>query len=122
MPGERDVKSDFGPAHVFTTTSTTTVETETSTETATVAATNAADDDDASVVNTAQSVLSRKRRETFASSVVDKVGRHFVSELVLERVRQDQSGNYSCRPSNARAASVRLHLIDGEEIKPRIQL
>jgi len=51
---------------------------------------------------------SPRRKRRAANSL------HFVSDLTLESVRERRGGNYSCRPSNARSASVRLHLIDGE--------
>ena len=53
-------------------------------------------------------------RATMTSPSSSLVGRHFVAQLALESVRRDQSGNYSCSPSNASPVSVRLHLIDGE--------
>ena len=40
----------------------------------------------------------------------------FVATLSLRRVTREHRGNYSCSPSNAKAARVRLHVIDGERI------
>ena len=37
-----------------------------------------------------------------------------VSTLFIERVTGFHSGNYTCSPSNARAASVMVHVVDGE--------
>lgn len=34
--------------------------------------------------------------------------------LTLSEVRREQSGNYSCSPSNTKPVSVRLHIIDGK--------
>ena len=41
-------------------------------------------------------------------------GHTYVATLTLDGVRKSQSGNYSCSPSNTGTASVRLHVIDGE--------
>ena len=38
----------------------------------------------------------------------------FVATLSLRRVTKEHRGNYSCSPSNAKAARVRLHVIDGK--------
>lgn len=38
----------------------------------------------------------------------------FSSELVLPRARSDDSGNYTCVPSNAQAASISVHVIKSE--------
>lgn len=35
------------------------------------------------------------------------------STLTILKVRQEQSGNYTCMPSNLHAASVVLHVING---------
>ena len=37
----------------------------------------------------------------------------FEATLTLDEVTKERSGNYTCSPSNARSASVRLHIIDG---------
>ena len=39
---------------------------------------------------------------------------HFEASLSLNNVRREQSGNYSCSPSNTETVSVRLHVIDGK--------
>ena len=41
----------------------------------------------------------------------------FVATLSLRRVTKEHRGNYSCSPSNAKAARVRLHVIDGKRKK-----
>ena len=38
----------------------------------------------------------------------------FVATLSLRRVTREHRGNYSCSPSNAKPARVRLHVIDGK--------
>ena len=40
----------------------------------------------------------------------------FVATLSLRRVTKEHIGNYSCSPSNAKAARVRLHVIDGKKV------
>jgi hypothetical protein len=52
---------------------------------------------------------------SMASSFRSVSSLEFVSTLMLEEVTRKQSGNYTCMPSNAKAASVRLHVIDGKE-------
>ncbi len=37
-----------------------------------------------------------------------------VSILTIERVTPEHTGNYTCAPSNARQASVLVHVVDGE--------
>ncbi|XP_046980809.1 protein sidekick-2-like [Schistocerca americana] len=37
-----------------------------------------------------------------------------VSTLLIQRARREQSGNYTCKPSNLDSASVLLHVLDGE--------
>lgn len=38
----------------------------------------------------------------------------FSSELTVEEAQREHSGNYSCVPSNARAASIAVHVINGQ--------
>lgn len=37
-----------------------------------------------------------------------------VSTLSIDNVNGLHSGNYTCAPSNARAASIMVHVVDGE--------
>jgi hypothetical protein len=37
-----------------------------------------------------------------------------VSKLSVENVQRSHTGNYTCAPSNAQAASVMVHVVDGE--------
>lgn len=37
-----------------------------------------------------------------------------VSSLVIHNARRDDSGNYTCSPSNLDSASVQLHVLNGE--------
>jgi len=37
-----------------------------------------------------------------------------VSELLVDKATRVHSGNYTCEPSNAAAASVLVHVVDGE--------
>ncbi|XP_068081825.1 zwei Ig domain protein zig-8 [Anabrus simplex] len=39
----------------------------------------------------------------------------YSSELVIEEARKVDSGNYTCVPSNARPASISVHILNGEE-------
>ena len=39
-----------------------------------------------------------------------------VSKLRIDDVTRFNSGNYTCAPSNARAASVMVHVVDGNGI------
>ncbi len=51
--------------------------------------------------------------EGMVSSVREVSPQLFAATLTLNEVSRRHSGNYSCRPSNAKEASVRLHVIDG---------
>ncbi|XP_054278192.1 zwei Ig domain protein zig-8-like [Macrosteles quadrilineatus] len=46
---------------------------------------------------------------------VEVTHERFSSELVLPRARSDDSGNYTCVPSNAQAASISVHVIKREK-------
>jgi hypothetical protein len=37
-----------------------------------------------------------------------------VSKLSVENVQRSHTGNYTCAPSNARPASVMVHVVDGK--------
>ena len=37
-----------------------------------------------------------------------------VSKLSVDNVQRSHSGNYTCAPSNAKAASVQVHVVDGK--------
>ena len=43
------------------------------------------------------------------------------STLLVSSVRPTDSGKYACRPSNAEAASVTVHILDGESTAQYIQ-
>ncbi len=51
----------------------------------------------------------RRRRKRSSSSSSD-----VVSTLSIDNVVGGHSGNYTCAPSNARAASIMVHVVDGE--------
>ena len=47
-------------------------------------------------------------------SVVTETGAETQSHLVIRNARQSDEGNYTCKPSIFRSASVRLFVIDGK--------
>lgn len=40
-----------------------------------------------------------------------------VSKLFVDNVQKSHSGNYTCAPSNAKPASVLVHVVDGNAIQ-----
>ena len=45
----------------------------------------------------------------------------YEASLILDNVKPNQSGNYTCGPSNSLSASVSLHIIQGNVIDNFIQ-
>ena len=54
-------------------------------------------------------------------SVVTESGDETKSHLVIRNARQSDEGNYTCKPSIFRSASLRLFVIDGKEPGARSQ-
>ena len=48
-----------------------------------------------------------------APTLIDGVRSILVSKLSIEDAVRSNSGNYTCAPSNARATSVMVHVVDG---------
>ena len=48
-------------------------------------------------------------------SVVTETGAETQSHLVIRNARQSDEGNYTCKPSIFRTASVKLYVLDGEK-------
>ena len=42
------------------------------------------------------------------------------SNLLVSKVNKDDAGNYTCVPTNAKADSVMVHVIDGKKIRKTI--
>ncbi|XP_044766582.1 zwei Ig domain protein zig-8-like [Coccinella septempunctata] len=47
-------------------------------------------------------------------SLVTEKGHITTSRLLIQNARQTDSGQYSCTPSNAKTAAVRVHILNGE--------
>ena len=45
---------------------------------------------------------------------VEKESVYYEASLILKDVKPNQSGNYTCGPSNSLSASVRLHITQGK--------
>lgn len=49
----------------------------------------------------------------------ERVEADTVSSLIIHNARREDSGNYTCSPSNLDSASVQLHVLNGEQQSPQ---
>ena len=73
--------------------------------------------DDASVILNMDDVKrnknASKRNSSNISGKSESYSLFYEASLILENVKPNQSGNYTCGPSNSLSASVRLHITQG---------
>jgi hypothetical protein len=54
-----------------------------------------------------------KRNSSNISNKSERYSLFYEASLILDNVKPNQSGNYTCGPSNSLSASVRLHITQG---------
>ena len=54
-------------------------------------------------------IIERKKKVS-----IEKESVFYEASLILKDVKPNQSGNYTCGPSNSLSASVRLHITQGK--------
>ena len=54
-----------------------------------------------------------KRNSSNISNKSESYSLFYEASLILDNVKPNQSGNYTCGPSNSLSASVRLHITQG---------
>ena len=64
-------------------------------------------DDEKSKKKISKSIENKKKVS------VEKESVYYEASLILKDVKPNQSGNYTCGPSNSLSASVRLHITQG---------
>ena len=73
--------------------------------------------EDASVILNMDDVKrNKKASKRNSSNISNKSESHslfYEASLILNNVKPNQSGNYTCGPSNSLSASVRLHITQG---------
>ena len=75
--------------------------------------------EDASVIVDMDDIQKNKKSSERRSNVNSKnrkesISFHYEASLILNNVKPNQSGNYTCGPSNSLSASVRLHITQGK--------
>ena len=55
-------------------------------------------------------------------SVVTESGQETKSHLVIQNARETDEGNYTCKPSIFKSASVKLYVLDGKNWRKKVFL
>jgi len=67
-----------------------------------------------------ENVLSYDSPRGGVSVITEKGGDITTSWLLIQTAQPSDSGEYSCKPSNANTASIRVHVLNGESLLLRV--
>lgn len=68
-----------------------------------------------------ENVLSYDSPRGGVSVITEKGGDVTTSWLLIQTAQPSDSGEYSCKPSNANTASIRVHVLNGESLLLRVR-